>query len=94
MKVKTTAYIYYCKFDWDAKGRFEILSFKVDDDNYRTYVGKQEIEIEVPEGYDPRAQQIDALEKQKQKVMADYVKTVTEINERINILQALEFSNE
>jgi len=94
MKVKTTAYIYYCKFDWDAKGRFEILSFKVDDDNYRTYVGKQEIEIEVPEDYDPRAQQIAALEKQKQKVMADYVKTVTEINERINILQALEFSNE
>jgi len=94
MKVKTTAHIYYCKFDWDAKGRFEILSFKADDDNYRTYIGQEEIEIEVPDDYDPRAQQIAALEKQKQKVMADYQKTVTGINDRISKLQALEYSNE
>jgi hypothetical protein len=94
MKVKTTVHIHYFKFDWDAEGRFEVLSFKADDDNYRTYIGQQEIEIEVPDGYDPRAQQIAALEKQKQKVMADYQKTVTEINNRINKLQALEYTNE
>jgi hypothetical protein len=94
MKVKTTVHIHYFKFDWDAEGRFEVLSFKADDDNYRTYIGQQEIEIEVPDDYDPRAQQIAALEKQKQKVMADYQKTVTEINNRINKLQALEYSNE
>ena len=54
----------------------------------------QEIEIEVPDDYDPRAQKITALEKQKQNVMAEYQKTVTEINERINKLQALEYTNE
>jgi hypothetical protein len=94
MKVKTTVHIYYCKFDWDAESKFEVLSFKVDDDNYRTYVGEQEIEIEVPDDYDPRAQQIAALEKRRQEVMAEYQKTVTEINERINKLQALEYTNE
>lgn len=94
MKVKTTVHIYYFKFDWDAKGRFEIFSFKADDDDCRTYVGEQEIEIEVPDNYDPRAQKIVALEKQKQNVMAEYQKTVTEINERINKLQALEYTNE
>lgn len=94
MKVKTTAHIHYLKLDWEAEGRFDILSFKADDDIYRTYVGEQEIEIEVPENYDPRAQKIVALEKQKQKVMAEYQKTVTEINERINKLQALEYTNE
>ena len=94
MKVKTTVHIHYFKFDWDAEGKFEVLSFKADDDNYRTYIGQQEIEIEVPDDYDPRAQQIVALEKQKQKVMADYQKTVTGINDRINKLQALEYSNE
>ena len=94
MKVKTTVHIHYFKFDWDAEGRFEVLSFKADDDNYRTYIGQQEIEIEVPDDYDPRAQQIAALEKQKQKVMADYQKTVTGINDRINKLQALEYTNE
>ena len=94
MKVKTTVHIHYFKYDWDAEGRFEVLSFKADDDNYRTYIGQQEIEIEVPDDHDPRAQQIAALEKQKQKVMADYQKTVTGINDRINKLQALEYTNE
>ena len=94
MKVKTTVHIYYCKFDWDSESKFEVFSFKTDDDNYRTYVGEQEIEIEVPDNYDPRAQKIVALEKQKQNVMAEYQKTVTEINERINKLQALEYTND
>ncbi len=94
MKVKTIAHIHYSKYPWDDEGRFEVFSFKADDDSYRTYIGAQEIEIDVPNDYDPRAQQIAALEKQKQKVMADYQKTVTEINDRINKLQALEYSNE
>jgi hypothetical protein len=47
------------------KGNFEVLSFKVDDDNYRTYVGEQEIEIEVPDDYDPRGQQIVWKSKNK-----------------------------
>ena len=89
MKIKITAHIYYNKDVWDEKGRFEVFTFKFDDCDYRTYVCEQEIEIEVPDNYDPRAQQIEALEKEKQKVMADYQKTVTEINNRINNLKAI-----
>jgi hypothetical protein len=92
MKVKIKAHIHYNKYRWDDKGEFEVFSFKFDDDDHRTYVGEQEIEIDVPDEYDPRAQQIAALEKQRQKVMADYQKTVTEINDRISKLQALEFT--
>jgi hypothetical protein len=92
MKVKITAHIFYNKFVWDDKGKFEIFSFKFDDDDSRTYVGQIEIEVDVPDNYDPRAQQIAALEKKKQKVMADFQKTVNEINERISNLQALEYT--
>ena len=92
MKVKIKAHIHYNNNVWDEKGRFEVFTFKFDDCDYRTYVGEQEIEIDVPDDYDPRAQQIAALEKQKQKVMADYHKTVTEINDRISKLQALEYT--
>ena len=92
MKIKMTAYIYYCEHVWGEKGEYEIFSFKFNDDDYRTYVCEQEIEIEVPDNYDPRAQQIAALEKQKQKVMADYQKSVNEINDRITKLQALEYT--
>ena len=65
----------------------------MDDDEHRTYVGEQEIEIDVPDNYDPRAQKIAALEKQKQKIMADYHKTMMEINNRISNLQAIEYTS-
>jgi len=65
---------------------------KFDDTEYRAHICEQEIEFEVPDNFDPRAQQIAALEKQKQKVMAEYQKTVNEINDNISKLQALEYT--
>jgi hypothetical protein len=92
MKVKVTAHIYHCKYSWEEKGEFLLFYAKVDDTETMIHVGEQEVEIDVPDNYDPRAQQIAALEKQKQKVMADYQKMVAEINDRISNLQALEYT--
>lgn len=92
MKIKIKQYIHFEKYEWQDQGDFELYSTKLEDTDYRTFVCKQEIEIEVPDNYDPRAQQIAALEKQKQKVMADFQKSVDEINERISKLQALEYT--
>jgi len=90
MKIKTIAHIHFQKYSWEEKGEYRVASFKLDDNENRTYVGEQEIEIDIPEDYDPRAQQVAALEALKQKVMADYHKSVMEINDRINKLLALE----
>ena len=92
MKVKITAHVHYNKYSWDEEGSFEVFPFKFPDDDHRTYVGEQEIEVDVPDNYDPRAQQIAALEKHKQKVMADFQKSVDDINDRISKLQALEYT--
>ena len=92
MKIKKTVHVYYHKYTWEDKSEFQLFSCEIEDSEYRTYVGQQEIEIEVPENYDPRAQQVSALEKKKQKVMADFHKTVAEINEQISNLQALEYT--
>jgi hypothetical protein len=92
MKVKTTVHIYHSQFSWEETGDYTVFSCKLEDTESRTYVCEQEIEIEVPDDYDPRAQKIAALEKHKQKVMADYQKTVDEINESISKLQALEYT--
>ena len=92
MKIKTTIHVHYSQWSWEKTGQFQVFSCRLEDAEHRTYVGEQEIEIDVPENYDPRAQQIAALEKHKQKVMADYQKTVMEINERISKLQALEYT--
>ena len=92
MKITLTTHIHFVKYSWATEGDFQLFSVKLDDTDYRTYVGEQEVEVEVPDDYDPRAQQIAALEKQKQKVMADFQQSVTEINERISNLQALEYT--
>jgi len=92
MKIKTKIHIYYNKHEWEKDGEYLVFSCKFDDTSYRAYVCEQEIEIEVPDDFDPRAQQMAALVEQKQRVMAEYQKTVTEINERINKLQALEYT--
>lgn len=92
MKVKTTIHVYYNQFSWQEKGDYTVFSCKLEDNEHRTHVGDQEIEIEVPDNYDPRAQKIAALEKHKQKVMADYQKTVDQINESISKLQAIEYT--
>jgi hypothetical protein len=94
MKVKTTIHVYHAQYSWETKAKFQVYSLKIDDSEHMTYVGTQEIEIEVPESYDPRAQKIAALEKHKQKVMADYQNTVNMINERISKLQAIEYTDE
>jgi len=89
MKTKIIAHIHYSKWHWEDKGEYQIFPCKLEDDKQRCYVGQQEIEIDVPHYFDHRPQQIAALEKEKQKIMADYQKTVTDINDRINNLKAI-----
>ena len=90
MKIKTTVYIFHSQYSWENKAEYLVFYAKIEDNEYRTFVCEQEIEIEVPDNYDPRAQKIEALQAQKLKIMADYQKTVTEINARISKLQAIE----
>jgi len=92
MKIKITIYVHFNKYEWDDEGIYQIFSFKVNDDDNRTFVCEQEIEIEVPDNYNPTAQKIAALEAKKEKVMFDFNKTVMEINTRISKLQALEYT--
>jgi len=92
MKIKATIHIHFRQWAFETKGEYVIYSNKMDDAEYLTYVGTQEIEVEVPEEYDPRPKKIAFLENQKQKVIAAYHKSVMEINDRISKLTALEFS--
>ena len=92
MKITITAHLYHVKYLWKKKGEFELFPCKFDDNELRTYIGEREVVVDVPEDYDPRAQQIAALEKQKQEVMADSQKAITEIDGKISKLQALEYT--
>lgn len=92
MKIKTTVHVHFVKYSWETEGRFEAMSYKIKDDTNYSYVGPQQIEVDVPEHFDPRPVQIAVLEAEKQKIMADFQKSITIINERISKLQALEYT--
>jgi hypothetical protein len=92
MKIKTTIYIYYAKYLWEEEATYAFYSIKIDDTEYMTCVGSQELEIEVPSDYDPTAQRLAALQKEKEKAQEEFSKKVAGINERISKLQALEYT--
>lgn len=53
-------------------------------------VGEHTFEVEVPDNFDPREGLVANLEREKQKITADFQKRVTEINGQIQQLLALE----
>ena len=89
MKLTTTLYIHQSQYAWEDTPEYLVFSHKMDDTDYRTFVCEQEVEIEVPDDFDPRAQKIAALERYKQKITAEFQKAVTDINRRISELQAI-----
>lgn len=48
--------------------------------------------FELPEGWDPRAQQIEALQKEKERLQKMFSESVMKINQQIANLQALEYT--
>jgi hypothetical protein len=92
MKITTKVYVHFQKYEWDKEGIYQVYSFKANDDDTRTFVCEQEVEIKVPDNYDPTPQKIAALEAEKAKAMSDFNKTVMDINTRISKLSALEYT--
>lgn len=94
MKIKLTTHIHYVKYSWDENGEYQIFSVQLEDTAYRTYVAAQEIEVDVPDNYDPTAQKIAALRKQQEKLQQDFTKATLDIYDHISKLQAIEYSGE
>lgn len=92
MKIKTTLYIHYRKYSWEDTATYVAMSYKCEGDPNTTFVCEQVVELEVPDGYDPTAQKIAALEDQKAKASKDYHLSVERINLQISKLQALEYT--
>lgn len=57
-------------------------------------VGEREVEVEVPDDFDPRPGMIDALKKQKTQVLAEAQRKATQIEERIQQLLCIEHKPE
>lgn len=91
MKITLTMHLHYLKYQWEEKGKYQLFTCQIENED-RVYIGPREIEVDVPEDYDPRAQQIAFLQQRKKEVMAELQSTITEIDGRISNLQALEYT--
>lgn len=56
----------------------------------RIFVQEHLTTVEVPDGFDPRPQQVAALEAEKQKARAAFQARITELDRQIQSLMAIE----
>lgn len=62
---------------------------KIVDAHDRIFLREIEVEVDIPDDWDPTASQIAALEREKVAALDAYQRAVAEINERLSKLQAL-----
>lgn len=91
MKTVVKGYITATKYPWDDQTMFGITSYDPSQfgDPNTVKVSEQDFLVEIPDGFDIRPAQVAALEKIKEKHMADFAKKVKEIDDQINSLLAI-----
>ena len=94
MKVTVKGFVFWKK-GYQEEGVFELLPWDCREWNEivrdgRVFVKEHTTEIEVPDDFDPRQQQVAALEAEKQKARAEFHARVTEIDRQIQSLLAIE----
>ena len=93
MKIELKGYL-FCRL-YGGKPEFELLPWdcriwdaaSVDG---RVFVTEHTTTVEVPDDFDPRPQQVAALEAAKQKARAEFQERITEIDRQIQSLLAIE----
>ena len=94
MKVTVKGFVFW-RQDYRGQDEFSLLPWDCREwdepaRDARVFVKEQDVEIEVPDDFDPRPQQVAALEAEKQKARAEFHARVTEIDRKIQSLLAIE----
>lgn len=77
---------------WEDHERIDFQTYDPRDIDHSTavFVSEHSFEVEVPDDFDPRPQQIQALEKKRDAVRDEMSARITEINQQIQSLLAIE----
>lgn len=86
------------EYDWDTGPNkqdgieFRARDWKMGKENEGSrFLGEQEITVEIPDGLNPTAMEIESLEAQRNELLAETQVKVNHINDRISKLQALTY---
>lgn len=93
MKIELKGYL-FCRL-YCGQPEFELLPYDPrtwgdDGKDGQVFVKEHLTTVEVPDDFDPRPQQVAALEAEKQKARADFQARITEIDRQIQSLMAIE----
>ena len=88
-----SGYLYHVQYRWEQQFAVKFSSSDtMGDGNSWTMIGPYTFEVEVDDSFDPRPSKIQTLREKKQDIQAEHVKQITEIDQRINELLALEMA--
>lgn len=93
MKVTVEGFIIATQEVWQQEPEFIFREFdtsKYSNDETRVMVRPHTIEFEVPDGFDMRPGVVENLEREKQRITAEFQARVTALNAQIQSLLAIE----
>ena len=90
MKQKITVFIHCCKYDWKEEGVFVAHPYRFDDSTTHIFLFEQEIEIDIPDDFDPTPIQIEKLRKEKQRILAEAQVKANNIDQQIQEMLCIE----
>jgi len=87
MKTTIKGFVTY-RQDHFGKDEFDFFPFEMTGSG-RILVMPHSFEVEIPDDFDPREKQVEALRAEKKKLMAEFQARCTEIEKQISQLTAL-----
>lgn len=91
MKVTVKGFVHAEHEPWQKEPQFVIYPFDMSKmSNHRVLLHERDIEIDVPDDFDPRAGLVANLEREKEAITAAFQARITEINGQIQSLLAIE----
>ena len=92
MKVKLTGHVAYVKYSWETEGKYVLMAAPVTwaDPAYTNVGVSTEVEVDIPDEFNPKLMQLESLHKQKQELIKKFDETVARVNKQISELQAIE----
>ena len=95
MKVTVKGFLHYHKSEWDEFPRYQIFSSDMSCIGPE-YVPIKEVEIdmEIPDDFDPIPKQVEALRAKKKEVMAESQQKLNDLEHQIQAFLCIEFKPE
>lgn len=89
MKVTISGYIVAQQYSWEKSPSFTFMGFDPEGMKDTTKIQPHSFEVDIPDDFDIRIGLVQNLEAEKQKLRAEFAKSVTDIDRRISELTAI-----